>query len=131
MKVLFVVFSFLFCLIIEANSQNKLTVREVYDFDINDEFHYSESLTNITPSPPGAYRYIILYKYFSKANDTVFYVRSTNGYTTSVNWSPSPHLDYSFYSSEQTIFYTNLDSRIDYQNKNWPNDTCNSFKDTI
>lgn len=107
----------------DAIGQNTLTVGQVYDFDINDQFHYHRQ-----DIPPNAKRITITGKQFSASNDTVFYFRYCDNYTTEVEWWPEPHLIYHFNSYIDTIFYTNLDTPICELYNNWPiNDTLGSW----
>src|ERR1700758_2982364 len=114
------VFSFL------LNGQSMLTNRDVYDFNINDEFQ-----THITTVSPNANKIKIIGKRLSTNNDTVFYVRSFNGYSTTLSYSPTPHLIYSYSSGIDSVKYTNLDTLINAQYRNMPNDSCDSSKDTL
>lgn len=113
---------------IEGRSQTMLTVGQVYDFNINDEFHI-----RYQDAPPNASRCKIIGKHFSALNDTVFYLRHYDNYYSEVNMVPSPHLDYFFDSYDDSIFYTGLNTPIDSLYSNWPvNDTLdNSFADTL
>lgn len=106
-----------------VSSQGMMTLREVYDFDVNDEFH-SRAL-NV---PPNATRYVIIGKRISANNDTVVYTRSYNNYYSTFVSSPQPHLVYTFSSGTDSVKYAQLDSTIEY--KNWPTDSCSSFWDT-
>lgn len=111
-----------------AKGQDTLTVGQVYDFDINDQFHYTRS-----DYPPNATRITITGKYFSDMMDTVFYVRFCDKYSTYVEYWPEPHLVYYFNSYTDTINYTNLSTPICNLFNDWPiNDTLGSwFSDTI
>lgn len=97
-----------------AFSQDLMTVGEVFDFNIGDEFHY-----HLTPSsvPPAIDRITLTGKFYSEAGDTVFYIRYHDSYWTEVDWDPVPHLIYHFYTKTDTIHYNNLDlpiSNYDY-----------------
>jgi hypothetical protein len=104
-----ILFAFLFTTMV-GNSQNILTIGEIFDFNINDEFQSS----NVYPTsgPPNAIRMKITDKHFSTTNDTVFYTRFFDNYSTVYNPNPTPHLDYIFNSYTDSVFYTNLDSSI-------------------
>jgi hypothetical protein len=84
----------------------RLTNQEVFDFDIGDVFNIYDSWSYIGPYQTGTNSYLIniLGKFYSSANDTVFYVR---------------HVDYTYTDSQfgsgqqiynDTINYTNLNS---------------------
>lgn len=106
--------------------QQIMTVGEVYDYDINDEFHFRA--LNI---PPNAIRNKIIGKYFSVNNDTVFYVRNYNNYSSYVDYTTNPpHLVYSISTGTNTMFYTNLDSLMSSEYFFIPPDSCYSFFDT-
>jgi len=109
-------------------SQTVLTKGQIYDYTINDEFHYFNSYTS-----PNATRFSIVGKHFSALNDTVFYLRHFDNYYTQFNNNPAPHLDYFFNSYNDTVYYTNLDIPYDSAFINWPvNDTAgNWFSDTL
>jgi hypothetical protein len=104
-----------------------MTVGEIYDFNINDEFHGHAYGTNVTPN---AQRIKIIGKYFSSGNDTVFYIRYHDNYSSVFNCCPNPHLDYNFSIGTDTVFYTDLDSLINYTFIGI-NDSCNSYFDTV
>lgn len=109
-----------------SNGQSMFTIGEVYDFNINDEFQ-----SRITTVPSNAARIKIIGKRFSANNDTVFYVRSYNNYSSVVSYVPSPHLVYTHNSGIDSVYYTNLDTLINAQFRNMANDSCNSSKDSI
>lgn len=114
---------------IQLFSQSTLTIGEVFDFDINDEFQYK-----FHNKPPNAERIIIIGKYFSFSNDTVFYIIQSNNYYTMLNYNPYTHLDYYFNNDIDTINFTNLNSPVNSLFINHPaQDTAisgNSFTDT-
>jgi hypothetical protein len=123
LQILIVLVGFAF----EARSQTMLTIGQIYDYNINDEFHYHYA--NI---PPNAVRFKVIDKHYSILNDTVFYVRHFDNYSTQVNWNPSPHLDYFFDAYYDTIYYTDLDTLINALYQNWPiGDSIGSFSDTL
>lgn len=113
----------------EAKSQTTLTNGQVYDYNINDEFHYYHSGEGVTPN---ATRFTITDKYYSALNDTIFYIRHFDNYTTQVIFTPNPHLEYFFNSYNDLLIVTQLDSLISSQFITWPiNDTLgNWFNDT-
>lgn len=104
--------------------QTMPTVREIYNFDVNDEFHFSKD-------GDGSYirrieRFTVTDKYFSAANDTVFYRLSNSNYD---------HLNYGggyiFRHYNEIIFHTNLDSLISAQFAGEYHDSCNMFTDNL
>lgn len=104
--------------------QTMLTLRQVYDFQLNDEFQY-----RVLNVPPNAMRYTITGKRTSANNDTVVYTRSFNNYYATVVMNPQPHLVYTFQSGIDSVMYYSLDSAIEV--KGWPVDSCASFSDTL
>lgn len=111
-----------------ANSQTMPTRGEIYDFDINDEFQSWEN----SPGSPTTFvtRCTITDKYFSAANDTVFYGRHCNNYITTWDFSLG-HMVYYFSNHTDTIYYTNLDTLINAPYSNELNDSCNISFDTL
>lgn len=106
-------------------SQSKLTVREVFDFNVGDEFHYE-----IQNSRSG-YRNIILSKELFN-NDSVRYSIKVQGYFFNVDFSKSPpQLVYEFSLDTFNLVKTDLDSFINkiYYIK-YKMDTCNEFEDS-
>ena len=106
-----------------------LTNGQVYDYNINDQFHYYQAGQDVTPN---ATRFTIIDKYYSASNDTVFYIRHFDNYVTHINSIPTLHLEYFFDKYNDTLNITNLDSLISSQFNNWPiHDTMgNWFMDT-
>jgi hypothetical protein len=110
-----------------SHSQSILTIRETYNFNVNDEFH--RKYLNI---PPNVERTKITSKYFSLANDTVFYGIYNEGYYSTVNNSTgTPYLEYQTTSSTDTIFFTNLDSSITMEFPSYTLDSCNTYNETV
>jgi hypothetical protein len=93
------------------NSQTLMKVREIYDFQIGDEFQYKSTFNG--QSYPNADRIIVMDKLISANNDTIAYTYFHKSYTSVYN-SIKQKLDYSFteYKSKETI--TNLDSMISF-----------------
>jgi hypothetical protein len=102
---------FLSLLSLLSYSQDLMTIGEVFDFSVGDEFHYTVSPPDV---PPAVDRITISGKYFSASADTVFYERYHHSYWTELEWVPAPHLVYHFYTNTDTVFYTSLDSLISY-----------------
>ncbi len=110
-----------------------LTVGEVFDFEIGDEFQYNGEAAGQTPN---ADRITITGKFYSQENDTVFYEFRNNWYSTAVNWDTvPPTLEYFFGTIIDTLAYTNLQQPIStydnnfFQNVNIYNSTslCDSL----
>lgn len=98
----------------EAKCQTIPTRGQIYDYDVGDEFHYTD-----IEKTPNATRMTISTKYFSILNDTVFYGRHFDNYKTEYDWNPSPHYDYTFWTTDDTTYYTNLDTLISAQYSYW------------
>ena len=103
-----------------SNAQSFLTIGEVFDFEIGDEFHLKSQLPNETPN---AERQTIIAKEFSNSNDTVFYTIARDNYVTAYEEYPEPHLEYYFFKDTISKHYTNLDSLIFVYNGCIPYDT--------
>lgn len=73
-----IVISSLFLIHFLANGQDSISVRDIYNFDVGDEFHYND----YNPAERSSYKLIILSKSFSSNNDTVFYTASKFGNKT-------------------------------------------------
>jgi hypothetical protein len=116
------------CLSLAAKCQPHMTYGQIYDFEINDEFHYYYQ-----DVPPNAKRITIIDKFYTASVDSVCYVRYNNTYTSHVNWNPNPHLEYSFNTFTDTVCYTNLNDICDSAFIDWPlADTLdNLFYDTL
>lgn len=112
-------------LAIAGNSQTSLTVGEIFDFNVDDEFQTFNDYPQ--GRPPNAIRMKVIGKHFSATNDTVFYTRSFDNYYTVLNPNPSPHLDYYFDTYIDSVFYTNLNDNV---LNNSPDTSCNLIVDT-
>jgi hypothetical protein len=89
--------------------QDILTIGEVFDFNIGDEFHIK---SNLQSQPPNALRLKVIEKSYSQDNDTVFYKIARNNYTSTFYNEPEPHIEYSFTKDTVENYYTKLDSSI-------------------
>jgi hypothetical protein len=98
-----------FGLYLSVSGQELMTIGEVFNFEINDEFHFRSSLNG---QPPNADRITIIDKYFSQNGDTVNYVESHNSYWTNIIWEPEPYLEYHFWTDTATVKYYDLDSSL-------------------
>ena len=96
------------CLLLASSlhSQDTLTIGQIFDFDVNDEFH---SHRTYPPGPPHVTRMKIIDKSFSADSDTVFYIRAFNNYYTVSN---PPVLEHHFSVDTNSVHYTNLDSIV-------------------
>lgn len=113
----------------EGKCQTSMTVGQVYDYNIGDEFHYYNSGV-----PPNATRFTIIGKHFTPMNDTLFYKRHFDNYYTQPNSIPTWHLDYYFNSYNDSIFFTDLATPFDstYVNDQPLYDSLgDSFHDTL
>lgn len=116
-------------LYLSANAQIMPTIGEIFDYEINDEYQYWEyEDENYFPN---ATRIKIIDKFFSAENDTVFYVRHFNNYTSYWDFTFPGHLVYNFNSYTDTIFFTNLNTLINARYANEINDSCNVSFDTL
>ncbi len=106
-------------------AQSYLTIGEVFDFNINDEFHYTRE-----NQPSNGERITVIDKYYSINSDTVFYTLHHDIYNVIPDYSVSPPGSiYVFDTIIDTIFYSNLNMPIYYM---WPqNDPEFVFYDSI
>jgi hypothetical protein len=106
-------------------AQSYLTIGEVFDFNINDEFHYTRE-----NQPSNGERITVFDKYYSINSDTVFYTLHHDIYNVIPDYSVSPPGSiYVFDTIIDTIFYSNLNMPINYI---WPqNDPEFVFYDSI
>lgn len=111
--------------LLTISSQNLMTIGEVFDFDIGDEYQISGNGYN---QPPNADRITITNKYFSNNSDTVFYVRYHDSYYSYIEFY---ELFYVFWTETDTVFYMNLDSCISSYNYWTPYDPIMINYDTI
>ena len=102
-----------------------MTIGEVFDFEISDEFHISGNADGQTPN---ADRIKIIDKYFSEDSSAVFYVRFHDSYYSSVE---NNELLYQFWTETDTVSYANIDSIITSYNFWTSYDTSMIYYDTI
>ena len=111
-----------------AYSQNTITIGEVFDFNVNDEFHYDL----IDNTMPHAYRVKIIDRQYSQNFDTVTYIREWSKYFTFLY---ADSLFYTFSEYQDTVYYTMLDSTIEhylvYEENFNPEDTTLYLKSTV
>ena len=94
-----------------SHAQDLMSIGEVFDYEVGDRFHYRSESPMV---PPNADRVEIIGKYYSTNTDTVFYVRFHDAYATEVIWEPEPHLEYTFWTKTDTMWYVMLDSSVTY-----------------
>ena len=111
------------------NGQTTMTLRDVFDFNINDEFQYKLSSWGypLMNMPPNAQKFIITGKRFSANNDTVIYKRSVTGYTSNYT-SPPTSLTYTFYAYNDSVKYTSLSDTL---KDIYKRDSCYFLLDTL
>jgi len=104
--------SFSFC-------QTRLTVREIYDFQVGDEFHYDQYYQ------PTGYRNIILDRKLSNKGDSLTYLIHRDHYEYYSG-------KYTFTHDTQTVVFTNLDAFIDDVSLlKYKKDSCHPFNDSF
>lgn len=115
MKRLLLNFILLF-LINYSYSQELLKIKEVFNFDINDEFHYSDFRS--VNAPPIGDRQKIIDKYYSNDSLILYYKVFHDKYTSSIDYSNltdgHPTVNYFFSKDTSVLTLTNLDSSITY-----------------
>lgn len=90
-------------------AQELMTIGEVFDFEIGDEF---QTRSSVSYQPPNADRVTITGKYYSAGQDTVFYIQHHDMYYSVLSYEGGPHLEYHYGTLTNTVFYTDLDSSI-------------------
>jgi len=88
--------------------QDLMTVREVFDFEVGDIFHFRGEADDQLPN---ADRITIMDKYFSADADTLFYIRFHDSYYAEEIMDP-PFLEYHYLKETDTVFYTDLDTTL-------------------
>jgi hypothetical protein len=101
-----------------TQNQTLLTVREVYDFAVGDTFQY-EAKNNAMYLNSRTERIVILDKWYSSQKDTVFYKQKYERYGVDYVWDG--HIVKDYERKEQIVYYTDLDSVINY---NIPRGNC-------
>jgi len=92
------------------SAQNCPTVREIYNFDVGDVFHYKDSYYGIMSYSKSYERHRITKKYYSNDLDTVFHEIINSTYSES--YFASSGYTIKTDSSTERVKYTNLDSSI-------------------
>lgn len=89
------------------------TKREIFDFNIGDEFHYMKSYGAAPLTPPSHANIIILNKWSSLANDTIFYERHVIEEDRNLNiHTVPPTVIYNRRQFYDTIYFTELDKKM-------------------
>ena len=87
-----------------------LTIGEVFNFEVGDEFHYKIGPAGL---PPNGDRVTITNKFLSSDLNSVTYFRQHNYYSSSVDWSTyPPTMVYNFSNFYDTVTFSNLDQPI-------------------
>ncbi len=113
--------SLLFCGLMSG--QNLMTVADVFDYDIQDEFHYRSYIPNQTPN---GRRITVLDKFYASGGDTVFYQMLIQAYSSSLTGGSPPQLNYTFTTDTIDIYYSNLDSTLYHYDPGFAHDTITS-----
>jgi hypothetical protein len=109
---LLIVISFNFLL----KAQELMKIKDVFNFDINDVFHYKDAL-DIT-SPPSGDRTKIIDKYYSEDKKTLFYKLSHDKYYSTIDFvnltDGHPTVLYYFSKDTTLMSISSLDSSLVY-----------------
>lgn len=93
-----------------ATISELLTVGEVYDFNIGDQFAYRGYCSSMYSNE--RYLKTLIGKWYSQGNDTVYYQFKKDSKSFFINYNPFPHVD-SIISGDTIIEqYTNLNSYV-------------------
>jgi hypothetical protein len=107
-KLLLTIMSFLTIL---GHSQNYLTIREVFDFNIGDEFHYLIPPPIMTQNFDEYFKVQISGKEIYEEKDSIVYTQTITHYWFSYDMST---FGYHITENSQKIYFINIDSTIDY-----------------
>lgn len=138
MKKIILTLSIVVALISNSKAQTPLTIsnREIYDFNVGDEFQYIRDGYGVI-GLPDILRYTITGKYYSPSLDSVFYNRHFSNYSRSLTPTgtfPPYIVNYSFSSGNDVVSYTNLDTIIYGGNHSYLMDSsgvASAYSDTI
>jgi len=108
-KIYFILSIFTIFIFDQVHGQDIMTIGEVFNFAVGDEFHI---VGESDMEPPNADRITIIDKYYSSNGENVYYVESHDAYFTTIELEPEFHLEYHFWTDTITVYYTNLDSSI-------------------
>ncbi len=89
--------------------QNDLTIGEVFNYEIGDEF---QSISYHYPNPQSLRRFAVMDKYFTNSGKTVNYKREYSNWNLVLVTVPFYHMEYRFQYFEEVRSYSNLDSNI-------------------
>ena len=104
------VFSILAIMPLLIQAQELMSIGEVFNFEVGDEFHRRSEMPQAMANGD---RMTIIDKYYAVDSDTVFYVEQHYTYWSELSWEGGePHLVYHYGYHENTIFYTNLNAPI-------------------
>ncbi|HNX44975.1 MAG TPA: T9SS type A sorting domain-containing protein [Bacteroidales bacterium] len=108
-----------------VSAQDFMTVRDIFNFEIGDEFHIEGRGLN---QPPNADRITITCKYYSPDSNTVYYVRDHDSYYVTIE---NYETHYHFWTKTDTVSYSNLELPVN-QSEYWITyDTAMVIYDTI
>lgn len=105
-----IILASLIALFVRSNAQPLMTIGEVFDFEIGDEFQTKWDGWHTGIYGPRTDRYKVIGKSYSTNSDTVFYTMIKDGY----QWVDLPPATCNYWSYTITSFYTHLDSAISY-----------------
>jgi hypothetical protein len=111
MKRILLLCSAMMLLSVSAFSQSStMTIREVFDFQPGDVFHYTKYYPSYQYAFFGAIRFEITSRTMSAGNDTVCYTEQHFDYDA--EHQGTLYIDYSFHNYSKQVCYTHLDSMI-------------------
>lgn len=104
-----------------CNSQELMTIREIFDFNIGDKFYYKVEVLpeDIMPFPE-YYRYQIISKEIDDEGDSIVYDQVETHY-----WCSTPPDRYSSNTRTQNLKFINIDSTFQYYDNLFLYDTSN------
>jgi hypothetical protein len=105
-----IILTFLMALFVRSNAQPLLTIGEVFDYEIGDEFQTKWDGWHTGIYGPRTDRYKVIGKSYSTNNDTVLYTIIKDGY----QWVDLPPATCFYWSDTINAIYTHLDSAISY-----------------
>jgi hypothetical protein len=88
------------------SAQDFMTIGEVFDFEIGDEFQFEGRGLN---EPPNADRITIIDKYYSADSSTIFYIRYHDSYYVYIENNVA---HYHFWTETDTVYYSDLNTPI-------------------
>lgn len=103
-----ILFTSLMALFVESDAQPLMTIGEVFDYEIGDEFQTKWDGWHTGIYGPRTDRYKVIGKSYSPNNDTVFYSIFHDGY----QWVDLPPATFFYWSDTINEIYPHLDSSI-------------------